>query len=99
MSKYIETDKLLGILAEEYFTCSEAEEEIIIRIMRKAKGLPTNDVTPVKRGEWKDKRIGTVAVTAKCPFCDAFVTWDADSTDFAGCPFCLADLRETEDES
>lgn len=37
MSKYIETDKLLGILAEEYVTCSEAEEEIIIRIMRKVK--------------------------------------------------------------
>lgn len=76
------------------YDCDNFPSTVQLRTVKKMlREVPAADVAPIKRGEWENKRVGMIAVTATCQNCKAFVTWDADGEDFSGCPYCLTDMR------
>lgn len=85
MSRYIDADKVLEIVKDEYYNDFARSIADLTSLKELLEDTPTADVKPVVRGEW----VGYIGLY-KCSACG----WLTGCGTFNFCPICGADMQE-----
>ena len=95
MSDYIERQKAVKAIGEEYIPRTDFERGMVSQLScdkEKIKALPSADVAPVVHGRWIDEDPAFAEYSANCSVCGYEIDVHDERGYFNFCPYCGAKM-------